>query len=186
MVTQLDLKPDQLITAADLADMGDIGPYELVRGELVPMTPTAGMHGRCETLLTLAIGGFVKEHNLGEVWGGEVGIFTHRNPDTVRGADLLYITRERITPDIGSGFLTIAPDLIVEITSPNDRWLENITKLQEYFSIGVRLVWIVVPETKTVYAYKSVTDVRGFNENDTLTGDDVIPGFSIQVAKIFR
>jgi Uma2 family endonuclease len=59
-------------------------------------------------------------------------------------------------------------------------------KLREYFGIGVQLVWIADPVSRTVYAYRSLTDVREFGEADSLTGDDVLPGFSVPVAQLFE
>jgi Uma2 family endonuclease len=75
---------------------------------------------------------------------------------------------------------------IVEIISPDDRWSEVNQKLQEYFAIGVRLVWVADPATRTVYAYRSLTEIRPFAENDMLTGDEVLPGFSVPVASLFE
>jgi Uma2 family endonuclease len=82
--------------------------------------------------------------------------------------------------------LDVAPELIVEILSPDDRWSEVKQKLKEYFAIGVQLVWVADPADKTIYAYRSLTDVREFTEKDTLTGDEVLPGFSVLVADLFE
>ena len=59
-------------------------------------------------------------------------------------------------------------------------------KLRDDFSIGVRLVWIVDPQSRSVLAYRSLTDVREFAENDDLPGDDVLPGFSVKVTQLFE
>jgi Uma2 family endonuclease len=125
-------------------------------------------------------------HNLGKVLAGEVGIYTRRNPDTVRGADVLFISNERYVQRKSPGYLDVAPDLVVEILSPNDRWTETTQKLREYFAIGVRLVWVADPQARNVYAYRALTDVREFTENDDLPGDDVLPGFSVKVAQLFE
>lgn len=70
--------------------------------------------------------------------------------------------------------------------SPDDRWSDVTKKLREYFEIGVRLVWVAEPETQTVYAYRSPTDVREFGINDVVPGDDVLPGFNAPVAMLFE
>jgi Uma2 family endonuclease len=70
--------------------------------------------------------------------------------------------------------------------SPDDRWSEVRRKLQEYFQIGVKLVWIADPDSRTVYAYRSLTDVREFTERDALSGDDVLPDLSVPVASLFE
>jgi Uma2 family endonuclease len=190
MAVELVLDPPQLetlITGDELLAMGDIGPNELVEGRVILMSPTGFEYGGYEVNFAEPIKAFVKHHKLGKVVVGEVGIYTHRNPDTVRGVDLAFISNERFAKrKRKSGFLDVAPDLIVEIMSPDDRWSEVMQKLREYFAIGVRLVWVADPHTRAVYAYRSLTDVREFNETDTLPGDDVLPGFSLLVAQVFE
>ena len=187
MATEIAVQMDTLITGEEVLAMGDIGPYELVEGRIVPMSPTGHKHARYESNFDEFIKSFVRQNNLGYVLVGEVGIYTHRNPDTVRGADVAFISHERYAQQKeGSGFLEVAPELVVEILSPDDRWSEVMRKLREYFSIGVKLVWVADPATRTVYAYRSLTDVREFPETATLPGDDVLPGFSVPVAALFE
>ncbi|MBI4790891.1 MAG: Uma2 family endonuclease [Chloroflexi bacterium] len=174
----------KLITAEELYAMGDIGPCELVQGEIVNMTPTGDKHGNIESNFDVALKQFVRQHKLGHVRVGEVGIVTGRNPDNVRGADVAFISNERYAQRQSSGYLDVAPDLVVEVLSPNDRWTEVMEKLGEYFSIGVRLVWVVEPKTESVFAYRSLTDVRHFAKCDSLPGDDVLPGFVIKVEDV--
>lgn len=175
-----------LITGEELAEMGDIGPCELVEGRIMPMSPTGDEHAGIEVIVATALQQFVRSHDLGRVRAGEVGIYTRRNPDTVRGADVLFISNERYARKQSASYLDVAPDLIVEIMSPNDRWSEVTQKLREYFAMGVRLVWVVDPKARSVYAYRALTDVREFSANDTLPGDDVLPGFSVPVAGLFE
>lgn len=174
------------ITGEELAAMPDIGPCELIDGRIVPMTPTGGEHGMAELSFGEALRTFARAHGLGRVLVGEVGIFTQRNPDRVRAADVLFISNARYSRwGNVRGFLDVAPDLIVEILSPTDRSMDTMQKLREYFAIGVRLVWVADPEARIVYAYRSLTDVREFREGGDLTGDDVLPGFSVPVAELF-
>jgi len=186
MAVELVLTETKLITGEELAVMGDVGPCELVEGRIVPMTPTGDEHGSYEGNFYTALRAFVQSHKLGKVRVGEVGIYIRRNPDTVRAADVLFISNERYAQKKSRGFLDVAPDLVVEILSPNDSWTEVTQKLREYFAIGVRLVWIVDPQTRNVYAYRSLTDVREFTQDDDLPGDDVLPGFSVKVAQLFE
>lgn len=178
---------ETLVTGEELLAMGDIGPCELVEGRIVPMSPTADEHAGYESNFDEYIKVFVRQYKLGKVRVGEVGIYIRRNPDTVRAADVAFISNERYAQRKKKrGYLDVAPDLVVEIMSPDDRWSEVTQKLREYFSIGVRLVWVADPEVRTVYAYRSLTDVREFTEADTLPGDDVLPGFSVPVAALFE
>lgn len=149
------------------------------------MSPTGEKHGIIEVNLGGELRTFVRQHKLGRVSGGETGIYIRRNPDTVRGADVVFISNERLARRGSSGFIDVAPDLVVEVMSPDDRWSDVTKKLEEYFSIGVRLVWVVDPESESVYAYRSLTDVRHFAKNDTLPGDDVLSGFGVSVADLF-
>jgi Uma2 family endonuclease len=173
------------ITGEDLYKMGNIGPSELVKGEIVRMTPTGFMHGRVEHRIARALDAFLVEHKLGEIISGEVGIYTGRNPDTVRAPDVAFISNERIAKVKSKSYLDTAPELIVEVLSPDDPWSELMEKLDEYFSIGVKLVWVADPRKRQVYVYQSATKVQRFDVNNTLTGGDVLPGFGVAVADLF-
>jgi Uma2 family endonuclease len=174
------------MTGEELALLPDAGSCELVEGRIVPMSPTGGEHGRIELNFGAALKAFVGSRGLGRVLVGEVGIVTRRRPDTVRGADVVYLSTERYQRLASKlGFLDVAPDLIVEVLSPHDSAAGLTQELREYFAIGVRLVWVVDPEARTILAYRSLTDVREIRETDRLTGDDVLPGFEIAAAALF-
>lgn len=174
-----------LLTGKELLEMGDIGPCELIEGRLVHMSPTKPEHGRIEIRFGRILDTFVSEHGLGEVQGGEVGIYTRRDPDTVRGADILFISRERLARATPGDFLDIAPELVVEILSPSDRWTEVKKKLREYFETGVAVVLVVDPEERSVSVYRSLTNIHELTADDVLTLEDVLPGFSVPVAHLF-
>jgi len=176
----------EVITGEELFDMGDIGRAELIEGRIFRMSPTGYPHGEYEGNFYAELRTFVRKHKLGKVMVGEVGVYTARDPDTVRGADALFISHERFAQRQSDSFLDVAPELIVEIMSPSDRWTDVIQKLREYFAIGVQLVWVADPTAQTVYAYRSMTDVREFTADDTLPGDDVLPGFAVPVAQLFE
>lgn len=75
---------------------------------------------------------------------------------------------------------------MVEVLSPHDRWSEVNQKLREYFAIGVRLVWIVNPASRSVFVYRALTDVREYAATDSLPGEDILPGFSVPVHELFE
>jgi Uma2 family endonuclease len=150
------------------------------------MSPTGDVHGGYESNFDYALRTFVDAHKLGKVRVGEVGIYVARDPDTVRGADAIFISHERYAQKRSKSYLDVAPDLVVEVLSPNDAWSDVMQKLREYFAIGVRLIWVADPATRTVFAYRSITDVREFTERDELPGDDVLPGFAVPVARLFE
>jgi Uma2 family endonuclease len=175
----------ELITGEELLAMGDIGPCELIDGRIVPMSPTGEEHGIVELNLGSELRSFVRKHKRGYVMSGEVGIYTRRNPDRVRGADVVFISQERSIDQPSKGFLEMAPDLVVEVMSPNDRWQEVHRKIEEYFAIGVRWVWVVEPENRAVRIYRSTTEVQKLSEGDTLEGEGPLAGFTLPVAEIF-
>lgn len=173
------------ITGEELACLGDIGRAELVKGEIVTMVPTGHEHGYVESNFVTLIRSFVRQHKLGRVLSGEVGIYTARNPDTVRGADVVMISDERMAQVKSSSYLDVAPELVVEIMSPDDRWSEVMGKIEEYLNIGVQMVWVADPKTRSIYAYRSLTDVQRFITGQALIGGDVLPGLSIPVIELF-
>jgi Uma2 family endonuclease len=174
-----------LVTGEEFAVM-DLGRAELVAGRVIEMTPPQGAHGRCENNIAFWLTGFVLEHKLGIVVTGETGVYTRRNPDSVRGMDVAFISNERWAQQKNkNGYIEVAPDLIVEVLSPDDRWSNVTQKLREYFEIGTRLVWVADTDAKTIFAYRSLTDMREITQKDVLTGDDVLPGLTIPVGNVF-
>lgn len=184
-LVQSKLNEEALITGEELAAMGDLGRCELVEGRVVKLSPTKMLHGRYEFEMARFLGNFVEEHNLGVVMVGEVGVYTRRNPDTVRGADVLFISHERLAQVTPGGFMDVAPELIVEVMSPSDRWSEVRKKIKEYFEVGVTAVLIVEPEEQTIALYRSPTDIQEFTANDTLALADILPDFNLPLARLW-
>ncbi|MFN3334340.1 MAG: Uma2 family endonuclease [Caldilinea sp.] len=173
-----------LVTGAELLEMGDIGPSELVEGEVVPMSPTQNLHGWLVMELARRLGNFNAERRLGWVLGAESGLFTRRNPDTVRGMDIAFISRQRL-PILAPGFLEIAPELVVEIVSPSDRWDSIRKKITEYFDAGVDRVWIVEPSQHKVLVFRAPTQLTELGEGDILRGEGVLDGFELPLSELF-
>ncbi|MBK8988860.1 MAG: Uma2 family endonuclease [Chloroflexi bacterium] len=182
---QTQLETDALITGEELLEMGDMGPCELVEGRIVPMSPTKIQHGRFEYKLARLLGDFVAENNLGEIMVGEVGIYVQRDPDTIRAADILFISHERLAQASPNSFLDVPPELVVEILSPSDRWNDVRRKLREYFAAGVNVVLIIEPDEQTVSVYRAPTALQELTGTAVLTLDDILPGFRCVVADLF-
>lgn len=166
--------------------MGDIGRCELVNGKIIKLPYHSHLHGFYEAVVSFMLAKFAREQNLGVVLGGGTGVYTYHNPDTVRGMDIAYISNERMDQVEQTGFLDVAPELIVEVMSPNDRWVDIQEKLAEYFNVGVLLVWLVDPQLEQIHVYRSLDDVRRLTAENELTAPEILPGFSVPVAEIFE
>lgn len=175
------------VTGDELVRMPGLDPCELVAGRVVPMTPTNPTHGRIEVNVAAALKHFVRTQNLGVVMAGEVGIFTARNPDTVRAADVLFLSHDRnARRQRQEGFLDVAPELTVEILSPTDRPDQVRLKLDEYFAAGVLQVWVIDPASRTVHLHRHGGEHLTLAPGAVLTGGDVLPGFELPVDDIFE
>jgi Uma2 family endonuclease len=183
--TEISSPPKDKMTGEELFALGDIGRTELVKGELICMAPAGHSHGYVEFNFGGILYAFAREHKLGRVIGGEVGIYTGRNPDTVRGADVAFISNERLAQVKSESYLDVAPELIVEILSPDDSWSEVNEKLEEYFAVGVQMVWVADPRRQQVHVYRSLTEIERLTAEDTLSGGEVLPGFSVPVSELF-
>ena len=176
------------VTADELLAMPDDGyRYELVKGELIQMSLPGDEHGRVAMRVAAPLYFYVEEHNLGVVYAAETGFKLESDPDTVRAPDVAFMSRAR-REQAGrvDGYWSGAPDLAVEVLSPNDRRRKVDEKVANWLAAGTRMVWVVSPKLRTVTVYESVTAVVILTDKDQLEGGDVVPGFRIAVAKIFE
>lgn len=177
----------QHMTIDEFAAIDEPGRFDLIRGEVYCMAPAGGEHGAINSKVNRRIGNFVEEHSLGETYTPDTGFILSRNPDTVLCPDFAYVRAENVLPrEEQRGFLEIAPDLAIEVLSPSDTLSSATQKIMEYLDAGVRLVWLVDPADHTVTVYTPDRRARVYREDDTIDGGDVLPGFSIAVADIFR
>jgi Uma2 family endonuclease len=178
----------RLMTADDLLRLPDDGMrHELIAGELRTMAPTGDEHGWIVAIMTGNLQPYVAAHRLGAVLAGEPGFQLARDPDTVRAADVAFVGRKRLgTAGRVTGYRPGAPDLVVEVISPNDLYTEVEDKVATWLAHDTRMVIVVNPRRRTVAVYRSPTTVRILTEADTLDGDDVVPGWTMPVAALFE
>lgn len=161
------------------------GDYELVRGEVIEMPPPGWIHGGVATNIAIALGTFARQHDLGRVVV-ESGFTLERDPDTVRGPDVAFVRKDRV-PAGGptTAFFPGAPDLAVEVVSPDDTAAGLEAKVHEYLSSGTQQVWLAYPESRRVHVYHRDGTARWYTEEDTLESGDLLPGFSVPVRELF-
>lgn len=174
------------MTAEELIARPDLEPCELIDGVVVPVMPSFRREGRIGARLGARLNQWIEAGNRGHGFLGNVGIHIRRDPNTVRGADFIYASHERYAQQGSSEYLDIAPELVAEVVGPEEGWCDLMAKLDDYFSIGVDRVWLVDPKGSRIFVYRSLTDVQQLGLGDTLTDDDLLPGFRLSLSELFR
>ena len=149
---------------------------ELVRGRLVVREPAGYRHGAVVMNLAIRLGQHVELTGAGQLLAAETGFTLFRNPDTVRAPDIAFVRRERIPTD-ATAFPELAPDLVVEVVSPDDRPGETLAKIGDWLEAGVQMVWVIDPERRLARTYRADGTESVLRDADELTGEDVLPGF---------
>lgn len=160
----------------------DLEGYEYVKGELVPMPPTSMEHGEISSNISLHLSSHVFEDQLGRLY--TAGTTFHLG-DRVVKPDVAFVSTERLAKNREKGS-PVPPDLAVEVVSPSDKHYDVTAKVLAYLKAGTRLVWVIEPVAKSVMVCRSETDFTVLNYEDTLTGEDVVPGFACPVAQLFE
>lgn len=173
------------ITADEMLRMSDLGPCELVAGQIVKGRFSGLQHGEAAVRVACLVGNHAEPGRLGFVVGGRTGFLLSTDPDTVRTADVAFVRVDRVAKP-PRGYFPGAPDLAVEVVSPDDRAGEVHDKARMWLEAGARLVWVVWPETKTVTVHRPRGEPQTLREGDSLTGEDVLLGFQCDVSAAFR
>ncbi|RKU15262.1 hypothetical protein C6500_21225 [Candidatus Poribacteria bacterium] len=160
----------------------DLEGYEYVEGKLIPMAPPTMEHGEISMSLSLLLGVHIRENKLGRLYPADTDF---KLGDRLVKPDIAFVSTARL-PENKRQASPVAPDLAVEIVSPTDVHYNVIEKALAYLNAGTRLVWIIEPVAKTVTVYRSQKDIKTFTIDDTLSGEDVVEGFSCQIAQLFE
>jgi Uma2 family endonuclease len=175
----------QITPAQQLLETPDLGRCELVRGELIRMSPAGFEHGRIVADISAPLAQFVEQRGLGVVTASGTGFQISQDPDTVRAPDVGFVRAERVPAAPAKGFFQGPPDLAVEVLSPDDRASQLLAKVHDWLAAGCRAVWVVDPEARTVCVYRNREESIVWHVSDELTGDDIVPGFRLPVAEVF-
>jgi Uma2 family endonuclease len=189
-----------LLTAEQFLDRyGHLSGVELVRGVVVrkgvavsetdspaEVSPMPRFrHGVVSYRAVRAIADFVEANRLGWIAINDTFVRTEDGPDTVRGADVLFVSYARLPDGVMPEDLSVPPELVLEVRSPSDRWNAVFIKVGEYLRAGVTVVLVIDPVSRTVSAYRDDGGQQTFREADELTVPDVLPGFTLPVARLF-
>ena len=160
----------------------DIEGYEYVKGELVPVAPPSREHGEISVNVIRYLDAYVYQNKLGRLYTAET---TFQVGERVMKPDVAFVSVAQLTGDKTKGF-PIPPSLAVEVVSPSDVQSRVVEKALAYLNAGTCLVWVLEPVSQTVTVYRSETDIEMLTREDTLAGEDVIPGFACPVAHLFE
>ena len=176
----------KLLTADDLLRLSSEGVRgELIRGVLHETMPTGQQHGVIAANLSFELLSYIRPRSLGLVTTSDSGVLLEREPDTVREPDVAFFSVARGAAQPTVGYAEHPPDLVVEIVSPSDNAQRVAAKARMWLSFGVRLVWVVQPDTRSVEVHRPGSPVESIAEDGELDGLDVLPGFRCSVGAIF-
>ena len=173
-------------TAEDLEGLSDQGfRYELIKGELREMAPPGGWHGSSTSRLSAFVSIVIIDKELGASFAAETGFLVGRDPDTVLAPDFAFVSKARLPNPLPKSYVPVVPDIVLETRSPNDTRKEVADKVARWLELGVRLVWELNPQTHILTVHRRDQLPRILSEGDTLDGEDVLPGLSVPIARLF-
>ncbi len=187
MTREMSIAISSSMTAAQLERLSlPDKQVELVRGRLLVREPPGSWHGRISAGLTLRVGEYVQRHALGDIFAQDTGFKIAADPDTVRAADLAFVARDRTHRIARRGYAELAPDLVVEVLSPDDRPGEVLAKVADWLDAGTRLVWVIDPERLDARVYRRDGTLSLVDARAALDGEDVLPGFACPLHDILE
>ena len=155
-------------------------------GELVIMAPTGGETGKWNSDINLELALWNRQTKLGVVFDSSPGFKLPNGAD--RSPDAAWITRAKwdaLSPQQRKRFLPLCPDFVIELLSPSDTWEDLQAKMEEYQANGARLGWLIDPELKRVAIYRLPQSVKILQNPAILSGEDVLPDFSLELGNIW-
>jgi Uma2 family endonuclease len=156
------------------------------QGELIVMPPTGGETGKSNSKVNLQLGVWNEQTQLGEVFDSSTGFTLPNKAD--RSPDASWVEKSRweaLTAEQREKFIPLCPDFVIEILSPSDSLKKTQEKMQEYIDNGCRLGWLIKRKNPEVHIYRPGKAVEVLKSPQTLSGEDVLPGFTLNLQRIW-
>ncbi len=164
-----------------------LGACELVRGEVERLSPGGFGHSYITTNAAVLLGNWARKTRSGRVLSNEAGLIVETDPDTVRGADVAFLSYQRLPRGRQiEGFTDVAPELVVEVRGRDENWGRMLEKVGDYFRMGVDRVWLLDAGTRRLHVYRQNAEPLVPEEGDTVTDEEILPGFSCKVSEFFE
>jgi Uma2 family endonuclease len=180
---------ERLLTADEYGKLPNNGkPTELVRGRIVEMNMPYPRHGEICMHIVRILLQYLALHDLGRLLINDAGIVTERGPDTVRGADVSFLSYKRRPRGAlpRNAYIDEVPELIFEVRWPSDKWAEIIVKVGEYLSAGANTVCVLDEQTHTARIYTAEEPEQKLDADQELTFPAILPGFAATVSRFFE
>lgn len=179
---------DKLMTAEEYVALPDLGyPSELIMGRIVRMNVPQSRHGQVCSRTDRIIGNFADANDLGHVLSNDSGVITQRGPDTVRGADVSFYSYSKVPKGpLAAGYINSAPEVVIEVRPPDDRWPKTLKKIAEYLDAGVAVVCVLDPANSTARLYRPNGDIEMLSASDSLLLPELSESFSEPVSRFFE
>lgn len=187
----LDLNPIIQLTEEQFFQLcqenSDLKLERNAKGELIVMPPTGGETGKSNSNVNLQLGVWNEQTQLGEVFDSSTG-FTLPNKAN-RSPDASWVEKSRweaLTPEQREKFIPLCPDFVIEIFSPSDSLSKTQEKMEEYIENGCRLGWLIKRKKQEVEIYRPGKEVEVLKSPQTLSGEDVLPGFTLNLQRVWE
>ena len=174
-------------TAEQLYAMADDGNrYELESGKLIMMSPAGSEHGWIAGRIFVRLATHVENHNLGRTYAAETGFKISEAPDTVRAPDACFVSQRRLDAvEQTRSYLPLAPDLVVEVVSPNDSSSDVEQKAEQWLEAGSKIVLVADPENETLRVYRTKNEIQVLRSGETFSSGETCGDWQISVDEIF-
>ena len=175
------------LTAEEFARLPESDLFEeLVRGRIVRSPLPNRLHGYVCAEIVHRLARYLEERPIGRGLGGNSGVVTERDPDTVRGPDVAFYSFERLPRDADlDGYGPEIPELVFEVHSPSDRWIKEVAKAAEYVEAGVSIVVLLDPRERKAHVFEADRPPLALGPDEVLRLESVLPGFEAVVGDLF-